>query len=145
MSWFACDASRSPQPAPPISAAPLGKNNMSHIPLSGFFQETPSKKIFRVRALPEVSPPDFNLRFLDRSGWSLSSDRFRFHPQQEPPPDDANELVKLMASRPPHILIRRLNKEEDYFVTISVFLDGKIEGSRVIPLYWQLSVVCRHV
>jgi hypothetical protein len=101
---------------------------MNHIPLNDFFQDAPPKRVLRLRASPEFSPLDFNLQFLERSGWSVTSDRFRFHPQQDPPPDDANELVRLIASRPPHILIRRLNKEEDYFVAFSIFLDGTIEG-----------------
>ena len=101
---------------------------MNHIALADFFKESPPAKIFRVVASPDFSPLDFNLKFLDRNGWSVSSDRFRFHVQQEEPVPDAPEFVRLIASRPPHLLLRRLNKEEDYFVAISVFVDGRIEA-----------------
>jgi hypothetical protein len=35
-------------------------------------------------------------------------------------------LKKMLASQQPHILVRKLDKEEDYFVAISIFMDGKI-------------------
>ncbi len=101
---------------------------MSHISLEDYFDNKPPQKVYRVIAEPDFSPLDFNLEFLKRSGWSLSADRFRFHTQQAAPPEEANALVKFMALRPPHLLIRRLNKEEDYFVAISIFVDGKIEA-----------------
>ncbi len=99
-----------------------------HIPLADFFEEPSPEKIFRVVGSPAFSPLDFNLKFLNRNGWSVSFDRFRFHVQQEKPGDDAPDLVKQMASHPPHLLLRRLNKEEDYFVAISVFINGRIEA-----------------
>ena len=101
---------------------------MSHIPISVYFDDKPPEKVFIIKAKPGFSPLDFNLEFLKRQGWSLSSDRFRFHTQQELPPDDANEVIKLLASRPPHILIRRLDKEEDYFIALSVYMDGSVEA-----------------
>ena len=101
---------------------------MSHISISNFFGEKAPECIFRIKATPDFSPLDFNLEFLKRKGWSLSSDRFRFHTQQEPPAEDASEFVKFLASRPPHLLIRCLNKEEDYFVAFSVYMDGKVEA-----------------
>ena len=101
---------------------------MTRISLKTYFDEQPPTTVYRLRAKPEFSPLDFNLEFLKRRGWSLSSDRFRFHMQQDPPPEKANELVKMLASRPPHILIRRLDKEEDYFVALSIYMDGSIEA-----------------
>jgi hypothetical protein len=38
----------------------------------------------------------------------------------------AHPLKKMLASQPPHILVRKLDKEEDYFVAISIFMDGRM-------------------
>jgi hypothetical protein len=35
-------------------------------------------------------------------------------------------LKKVLASQPPHILVRKLDNEEDYFVAISIFMDRRI-------------------
>jgi hypothetical protein len=101
---------------------------MNHIPLASYFEDKGPERVFRLEARSNSNPFDFNLQFMHRKGWSLSSDRFRFRFQQEPPPENSNPLLKLMGSRPPHLLIRRLDKEEDMFATYSFFMDGTIEG-----------------
>jgi hypothetical protein len=66
------------------------------------------------------------LEFLKANGWSLLADRFRFHFEAGDVTSGEHALKKLFASLPPHMLIRKIDKEEDYFVAISVFVDGKL-------------------
>jgi len=97
-----------------------------HIPLSNYFDDKPRHAIFTLQAVPSYSPVDFNLEFLRTKGWSVSVDRFRFHFQTIDTISGNDPLRKMLASQPPHILVRKLDKEEDYFVAISIFMDGKI-------------------
>ena len=100
--------------------------NGKHIPLSNYFDENPRQAVFELRAVPNYSPVDFNLEFLRTKGWSVSVDRFRFHFQTTDTTSGDHPLKKMLASQPPHILIRKLDKEEDYFAAISIFMDGKM-------------------
>jgi hypothetical protein len=100
--------------------------NHKHIPLSNYFDKNPRQTLFTLHAVPNFSPLDFNLEFLKAKGWSLSADRFRFHFEAGDVTSGEHALKKLFASLPPHMLIRKIDKEEDYFVAISVFVDGKL-------------------
>ena len=57
----------------------------------------------------------------------MSVDRFRFHFQSADTISADPPLKKMLASQPPHILVRKLDKEEDYFVAISIFMDGTMK------------------
>jgi hypothetical protein len=103
--------------------------NEKHIPISNYFDENPQQSVFTLQAKPNYSPVDFNLEFLRTKGWSVSVDRFRFHFQSTDTAPGDHRLKKMFASQPPHILVRKLDKEEDYFVAISIFMDGKIRVS----------------
>jgi HEPN domain-containing protein len=100
--------------------------NDKHIPLSNYFDKDPRQSVFTLGVVPNFSPIDFNLEFLRAKGWSVSSDRFRFHFNSAHMTPAEHPLKKLLGSLQPHILIRKLDKEEDYFVALSVFFDGKI-------------------
>lgn len=100
--------------------------NDKHIPLANYFDQNPQRAVFTLRAVPDYSPVDFNLEFLKAKGWSVSADRFRFHFESAQMTSDGHPLNKILASLHPYILVRKLDKEEDYFVALSVFVDGKI-------------------
>jgi hypothetical protein len=65
--------------------------------------------------------------FLAQDGWSASGDRLRFHVLREPQEALKHPLAELLGSVPPHILIRRFDREEDCIAVIRVFLDGTIQ------------------
>jgi hypothetical protein len=100
--------------------------NDKHLPLSKYFEEHPRQGVFTIQAVPNFSPVDFNLEFLRAKGWSVSVDRFRFHFQSGDTISGDHPFKKMLTSQPPHILVRKLDKEEDYFIAISIFMDGKI-------------------
>lgn len=100
--------------------------NGKHIPLSNYSDENPQRAVFALKAVPNFSPIDFNLGFLRTKGWSVSVDRFRFHFEQNNATSDAHPLKQVLAPQPAHILVRKLDKEEDYCVAISVYMDGSI-------------------
>jgi len=100
--------------------------NGKHIPLSNYSGENSDRAVFVLNAVPNFSPIDFNLGFLRSTGWSVSVDRFRFHFQQKDEASAAHPLKQMLAAQPPHILVRKLDKEEDYFVAVSLFMNGKI-------------------
>lgn len=97
-----------------------------HIPLQEYTKEVKSP-VFRLTAKPTFAPVDVNLKFLAEDGWSASTDRIRFHFQREQQAQPTHPIAKLIASMPPHLLIRRYDREEDCVATLRIFLDGTIE------------------
>lgn len=83
-------------------------------------------KVFRLTAKPKSAPIDFNLTALfEKVGWR-PSDRFRFWYVQELPKTD-NQILSALISTPPHILIRKLDSEEDSFCICRILMDGCVE------------------
>jgi hypothetical protein len=97
-----------------------------HIELSKYSSDQSGLSVYCLTAKPSFSPIDINLAFLAQEGWSASGDRLRFHVQQ-PQEVLKHPLAELLGSVPPHILIRRLDREEDCIAVIRVFLDGTIQ------------------
>lgn len=100
--------------------------NEKHIPLSNYSDEKLQRPVLILNVVTNFSPVDFNLEFLRTKGWSVSVDRFRFHFEPKHTTSGDHPLKQMLASQAPHVLIRKLDKEEDYFVAISIFVDGKI-------------------
>jgi HEPN domain-containing protein len=75
---------------------------------------------------PEVSPIDFNVQFLKEDGWN-QTDRLRFHLDREIPVKEDHPIAQVIERIKPHILLRRYNIEEDFFIAISLFIDGNIQ------------------
>jgi HEPN domain-containing protein len=98
----------------------------NHIPLEDYSKEAKSP-VFRLVAKPTFAPVDLNLKFLAEDGWSASTDRIRFYIQQEQRAQPEHPLAKLIGSVPPHLLIRRYDREEDCLAVLRIFLDGTIE------------------
>jgi len=81
--------------------------------------------VFRLEAKSDFSPLDVNLAYLARSGWNQAVDRLRFHTVQQNVPTD-HPLAKAIGHFGHHLLIRRLEKEEDRFVSIHASIEGQI-------------------
>jgi hypothetical protein len=98
-----------------------------HIELSKYSSDPSGLSVYCLTAKPSFSPIDINLAFLAQDGWSASGDRLRFHVLREPQEALKHPLAELLGSVPPHILIRRFDREEDCIAIIRVFLDGTIQ------------------
>jgi hypothetical protein len=101
-------------------------NNKKHIPLQNYFADNPTKTVFVIQGTPGFAPLDINIRFLHARGWSVTTDRLRFHTETRPSVDAAHPISAILKGLKPHILIRKLDKEEDYFVSVQAFSDGHI-------------------
>ncbi|HVC94729.1 MAG TPA: DUF4145 domain-containing protein [Pirellulales bacterium] len=83
---------------------------------------------FRLRATPTFSPVDINVAFLLRSGWTQAVDRLRLHiTVAHDVISKSHPLAKLIGSLEPHLLVRRLDRESQSFVAVSIRIDGQIE------------------
>jgi hypothetical protein len=89
----------------------------------------PSKAppVFRLIAKPDFCPIDLNLAFLAKTGWLQSVDRLRFHYERSADDQPAHPLAQMLESVPAHLLVRRLDREEDRFATVRLFVSGEIE------------------
>lgn len=94
--------------------------------LRAYTDPTSEAQVFRLRAVPEFSPLDVNVAFLAQIGWNQSVDRLRFHLRRAPPiaPDDP--LAVAVTRFEPHLLIRRLDRDEDCFASVHAYVDGEI-------------------
>jgi hypothetical protein len=82
--------------------------------------------VFRLRAKPQFSPLDVNLAFLARSGWNQSVDRLRFHFQHGFAGPADHPLAQVINRLDPHLLIRRLDRDENRFASVHVSVQGEI-------------------
>jgi len=98
-----------------------------HIPLVLYGTENKRKqRIFSILAEPSFSPIDFNLRSLvEKRGWG-PSDRFRFWFVTESQ-EIENPLLEALVNREPHLLIRKIDVEEDSFCHCEISLSGNIK------------------
>lgn len=99
----------------------------SHTPLTKYaFGSGKRQEIFQILAEPTFSPIDFNLESLvERKGWG-PSDRFRFWFIKERQQLD-NPLLEKLVNLEPHILIRKLDAEEDCFCHCEISLNGNVK------------------
>lgn len=82
--------------------------------------------VFQIKAEPRFSPIDFNIKlFIEKKGWG-PSDRFRFWFITEKRQVD-NPLLEKLINPEPHILIRKLDVEEDCFCHCEISLDGNVK------------------
>lgn len=102
-------------------------NDTNHIPLDNYFSDSPQKLVYRINGVPEFSPLDINLRFLHSKGWSINADRLRLHTETKPQIPEGHPMAQVFSNIKPHLLIRKIDKEEDYFIAIQVMIDGSIE------------------
>jgi hypothetical protein len=64
--------------------------------------------------------------FLDRMGWNQSVDRLRFHIAQHANDSSDHLFAKMLRAMEPHVLIRRLDRDEDRFVSVQASVSGEI-------------------
>lgn len=97
-----------------------------HQALDAYFSEQPPA-VFRLVARAQFSPIDINLAFLQKDGWLQTVDRLRLHTQRPGnPAAPASAIAAVLGAMQPHLLLRRLDREEDRFVSIQIGLDGEI-------------------
>ncbi len=93
--------------------------------LDDYFCETPPP-VFQLTATAQFSPIDINIAYLTQAGWNQTVDRLRFHVQSQNPPPADRPLAAAIGSVEPHITVRRLDEEEDRFVSIQIAIDGVV-------------------
>lgn len=102
-------------------------NEMKHIPIGNYFSDNPKKAVYCISGIPDFSPLDINLEFLHSKGWSINTDRIRFHTEIKMEVPEKHPMAQILANLKPHLLLRKIDKEEDYFISIQVMLDGGIK------------------
>jgi len=100
--------------------------NPSKYPLSRYIETASAPVVFRLRAEPQFSPLDVNLSFLARSGWNQSVDRMRFHFEHDFAGHTKHPMTQVMGRLAPHLLIRRLDRDEDRFGSVHISVQGEI-------------------
>ena len=101
-------------------------SNPSNHPLSRYVDSASSAPVFCLRARPQFSPLDVNVAFLARSGWNQSVDRLRFHIRQDSKTPADHPIAHAMSQLDPHLLIRRLHRDEDRFISVHASVQGEI-------------------
>jgi hypothetical protein len=101
--------------------------NTSNHPLSSYADPAASAPVFCLRAKPQFSPLDVNVAFLARSGWNQAVDRLRFHVEHDFEIPPGHPMAQVMNHLDPHLLIRRLDRDEDRFISIHVYVNGEID------------------
>jgi len=94
--------------------------------LSAYADPTSEAQVFRLRAVAEFSPLDVNVAFLAQTGWNQSIDRLRFHVRSASPIEADSPLARVVTRFEPHLLIRRLDRDEDCFASVHSYVDGNI-------------------
>lgn len=100
-------------------------NATTHYTIDNYFGETPPP-VFQLTATAQFSPIDINIAYLTQAGWNQTVDRLRFHVQSQNPLSADHPLAPAIGSVEPHIIIRRLDEEEDLFVSIQIVIDGVV-------------------
>lgn len=102
-------------------------NGTTRYTLDAYFEETPPP-VFQLTATAQFSPIDINIAYLTQAGWNQTIDRLRFHIKTQTlhPPSANDPLAALIGSVEPHIIVRRLDEEEDCFVSIQIEIDGAV-------------------
>lgn len=100
--------------------------NPSQYPLSSYADSASRTPVFCLRAKPNFSPLDVNVAFLLRSGWNQSVDRLRFHVHHATDAPRDHPLAQAISGMEPHLLIRRLDRDEDSFASVQASVNGEI-------------------
>jgi len=102
-------------------------SNSAEEPIKTSIQEYLKKEkiqpIYKMKIRPQFSPIDINLQFIIEEGWSIA-DRLRFHFETGIEVEQDHPLKSVFDHLRPHVTIRRFEREEDFFITIFIQLDG---------------------
>lgn len=104
----------------------LNVASTSNHPLRSYADPAVSAPVFCLHAKPQFSPLDVNVAFLAHSGWNQAVDRLRFHVEQDFKIPPAHPMAQVMSQIDPHLLIRRLDRDEDRFISVHVSVNGEI-------------------
>lgn len=104
----------------------LPDQTSTRIPIQEYLTNVKKPPVYRLKVHSGFSPIDINLQFIIKEGWS-HADRLRFHLETKITARKGNPLTSLLSNLKPHLLIRRYDIEEDFFLVISVSLDGVID------------------
>jgi Domain of unknown function (DUF4145) len=115
----AADAGRLPK------AAGTSMTDPTRHALDDYFADSPPP-VFTLNAHAQFTPIDINLAYLAQSGWNQTVDRLRFHVQNQVPPASGHPLADALRTMQPHLLVRRLDEEEDRFISIQIAIDGNV-------------------
>ncbi len=96
------------------------------VSLASYMEADSLPPVFRLRAKASFSPLDLNVAFLIRTGWVQSVDRLRFHVEAPGPAPSSHPAAALLSQVRPHLLVRKLDRDEDRFVAIQAWVDGTI-------------------
>jgi Domain of unknown function (DUF4145) len=105
----------------------MSGDNAGRFSLDKYADPSQAPPVFRLIGKPDFSPIDLNLAFLAKTGWLQSVDRLRFHYDRSGGDQPAHPVAQMLGSVPPHLLVRRLDREEDRFATVRLFVTGDIE------------------
>src|SRR5882724_1334752 len=94
--------------------------------IDSYTDSATSAPVYCLLAKAQFSPLDLNVSFLQRTGWNQSVDRLRFHVEYESGVVHDHPLAKILGDVEPHILIRRLDRDEDRFISLQATIDGEI-------------------
>ena len=100
--------------------------SIEKIPLNYYTESEKVIPLYMMKIKTEVSPIDFNIQFIKEDGWN-QTDRLRLHLDREIPVMKDYPIAQVIERIKPHILLRRFNIEEDFFIAISIYLNGDIE------------------
>jgi hypothetical protein len=98
----------------------------SRHPLSNYADPASGAAVFHLLASAHFSPLDVNVAFLLRSGWNQSADRLRFHVEHSVDVAAGNPMAEIIGQMKPHLLIRRLDRDEDRFAAVQASVRGEI-------------------
>ena len=84
--------------------------------------------VFNLTAVAQFSPLDINVAYLTHAGWNQTVDRLRFHVKNQNPPQIDHPLADLIGSITPNLLVRRLDAEEDRFISLQISTDGTVSA-----------------
>jgi len=102
---------------------------LTHIPLTAYRDRDLQRLgVFKLTARPSFSPIDIDLEVLiEKFGWG-PADRVRFwYSSNQEKLESKHKLLKVLISPRPHLLIRKIDVEEDCFSHCSVFMNGEVQ------------------
>ena len=91
--------------------------------LDDYVGETPPP-VNQLTAKARFSPIDINIAYLTQAAWNQTVDRLRFHIENQSPPSSDHPLAATIGAISPHLILRRLDEEEDRFISVHISTDG---------------------
>ena len=97
--------------------------NPERFPTADYAKDSLEPPFVRLNIRANYSPIDLNLLFVSRRGWT-PGDRLRIALANAPVPK--GPLGEVIGKTPPHVLLRRYDRDADAFVAVRFMIDGSI-------------------